>query len=153
MSAVPGAQFTVGMTVSLRGYFTQFKSVAGRDAKALARTLGFADRLLVNGWALLQMTRVPKADEFEMRGYTHLPGGGKGLDTSKLDVAKLKELVIKEAFSTSGPNRLVKVIPNVPGKSDDDYPKALGAPQWEAVKPLPYKVVGLMPAQGKQWQH
>ena len=128
----------------LKGYITQEKFILGRTLKQIESILGFNSGRLAAGAAVYRFTRLPQPHEFELRGYTYLPDGGTvvGKWVANMDVDKLKELLRREIWSSSGFNRLVKVVPVIDW---GNYPTGLGAPQWELIKPVDAVLVRNLP--------
>ncbi len=134
----------------IKGCITKEICLSGRTLSEIERILGFHKGRLAKGMVVLALTRKPKANEFEFGGYTQVAShhfeenyGGVALDESKA-----KENIIKNVFKTHGPNRLVKVLPNIRhdlAMSDDhQYPPGLGVPQWNLTKEIEMKVVGIV---------
>ncbi len=58
------------------GYCTKFKYIAGRTAREIEGIVGFAaDTKLVHGAEVFTVTPLPKAHQFELRGYSNTPAG------------------------------------------------------------------------------
>ncbi|MEM8698901.1 MAG: hypothetical protein AAGF44_06990, partial [Pseudomonadota bacterium] len=104
--------------------------------------------------------------DFQFRGYSQMSGGvsmghlknpvdkrtaEQVLKDKNFDVVRMKEAIIKTTFQVSGNRRLVKVIPNRKPSGSRDYPPVSGIPQWELVKPLPFKVAALILPDGMKW--
>lgn len=159
--------FKVGQSVKCKGYVTQLKFVVGKSSKAMETLIGYKAGRLAGGWALLAMKRLPKASEFEFRGYSYMSGGvieghkdeNRGGKTAEVrlrdgnfDLEKLKAKTIADVFAVSGSNRLVKVVPRDPPSGRKDYPPGSGVPQWELIKPLPFKVLSVMGPESRTWE-
>src|SRR5215470_17227242 len=71
----PMAKLKLHQSISVDGYVTQHHFLRGQDARELERRVGYGAGRLKDGFYLLFLNRVPKPDEFELRGYSHLPGG------------------------------------------------------------------------------
>ena len=156
----------VGDTLKRKGYITQFHYLAKKTAPQLERLLGFKAGRLGLGWAMLYLTKMPTPADFQFRGYSQMSGGiemghlqnpvdrrtaEQKLEDDDLDVVKLKEMIIKTVFATSGSKRLVKVVPNRPPTGSKDYPPGAGIPQWELIKSLPFKVGMVILPEGQKW--
>lgn len=157
----------VGEKDSFKGYVTQMHYVAGKSSSALESLLGYKAGRLAGGWALLALTRMPKPNEFEFRGYSYFSGGvveghledTKDRRTAEIrlkdglyDVEKLKDAIIRNTFAVSGSKRLVKIVPREPPSGKKDYPPGSGVPQWELTKKLPFVVIGVMDPDQARWQ-
>jgi hypothetical protein len=57
------------------GYITCRKFIAGRTLQEAERILGLRPNELANGAYVYEFVRLPKADEFDLRGYTQTPAG------------------------------------------------------------------------------
>lgn len=124
-------------SLTIMGYFTLEKYINGRPLGELERILGYGKGSLAQGADVYALARLPDPNEFELRGYTAWPQGGvPGMQRAggSFDMNKLKMMVRQEAWSLTGGNRPVKVVPKTGGNS---YPVGLGVPQWELVKPVP----------------
>jgi hypothetical protein len=64
-----------GNITRVGGYFTCLRAVRGRTPDEMEDLLGFARGYLGSGAAIFKFTDLPKADEFELRGYSQLPDG------------------------------------------------------------------------------
>jgi hypothetical protein len=135
--------------IEVRGCITQERYIKGRSLPELERLLGFEKGRLDKGIVVAALIQLPNINQFELLGYTQVAEHKfKGIDPKKLDVAKLKEMVMKEAFTLVGYKRLVKVIANTPhnAKVDNDtqYPPGQGIPQWKLTSPLPARVAAIV---------
>ena len=135
--------------IEVSGCITQERYIKGRSLPELERLLGFQKGRLDNGIVVATLIQLPNISQFQLLGYTQVAGHQfKGIDPKKLDVNKLKEMVIKEAFTLVGNKRLVKIIANTPhnAKLDNDtqYPPGQGIPQWKLTTALPARVAGIV---------
>jgi hypothetical protein len=135
--------------IEVRGCITQERYIKGRSLPELERLLGFAKGRLDKGIVVATLIQLPNINQFELLGYTQVAEHKfKSIDPTKLDVAKLKKMVLREAFTLVGNKRLVKVIANTPhnAKVDNDtqYPPGQGIPQWKLTSPLPARVAGIV---------
>jgi hypothetical protein len=149
------AKLRLHQSISVDGYVTQHHFLRGQDARELERRVGYGAGRLKDGFYLLFLNRVPKPDEFELKGYSHLPGGKPvgatddaeaHLKAGHFDIEKLKLLLIKSKFTVSGSDRLAKILPFADGSS---YPPGSGIPQWRLTKKLPCIVAAVIEAGGK----
>lgn len=60
---------------AVTGYVTQLKYIAGRTPAEMEQVLGLKPGMLKDGASITAPTRLPTAAEFNLRGYTQLPGG------------------------------------------------------------------------------
>jgi hypothetical protein len=139
----------INKTILVKGCITQERYIKGRSLAELERLLGFEKGRLEKGIVVAALIQLPAAHQFELLGYSQVAEHkSKAIDPKKLDVNKLKEMVIKEAFTLVGNKRLVKVIANKPHntKVDNDiqYPPGLGVPQWKLTTALPARVTGIV---------
>ena len=137
--------------ISVRGCITQEKYIKGRTLKDIERILGFHQGRLSKGMIVAALLQTPSKRGFELLGYTQVAGHRFDKDALKtLDVDKLKELVMQNAFTTVGTNRLVKVIPNIPHSNsmtdDEQYPPGWGVPQWKLTTTLTARVIAVVKA-------
>lgn len=157
----------LGETVQKKGYVTQLHYLKGRSATQLERLLGYKAGRLAGGWALLELLKMPKPEDFEFRGYSYFSGGIEEghLDSKKsgntaevklrdgsFDLNALKLALIKNSFAITGPRRLVKVCPKDPPSGIKDYPPGSGVPQWELVNKLSFRVTAVMLPEGRTWE-
>lgn len=135
--------------IEVRGCVTQERYLKGRSLPELERLLGFAKGRLDKGIVVATLIQLPTISQFELLGYTQVAEHKfKGIDPKKLDVNKLKQMVISEAFTLVGNKRLVKVIANTPhnAKIDNDtqYPPGQGIPQWKLTSLIPARVAAIV---------
>jgi len=57
------------------GYFTCTRAIRARTPQAMEAILGFAPGFFSSGVSVWKLTHLPTPDQFELRGYTQLPGG------------------------------------------------------------------------------
>lgn len=132
---------------SVRGCFTQEKFLKGRSLSEIEDILGFHKGRLSKGMKIVALENVPNSSQFDFLGYSNIAEHKFDKETlKKFDVNKLKQLVINESFATTGPNRLVKVLPSVPHANDMDndtqYPSGQGAPQWKLTCAVSAVIIG-----------
>lgn len=132
----------------VNGCITQEHYIKGRSLSDLEQILGFERGRLQAGIVVAALIQVPNINQFQLLGYSQVAehkfkGNDKGLD-----INKLKEMVMKDVFTTIGHKRLVKVIANKPhnaGKDNDvQYPPGQGVPQWKLTTPLPARITGVV---------
>ena len=145
----------LNQSMSLDGYVTQYNWLRGQASLEIERRIGYGSGRLADGWYLLFLKTLPGIDDFDLKGYSHLPDGiptgghedaEASLKTAGFDIRKLKLFVIKKEFSVSGPKRLVKVLPVAGGSA---YPPGSGIPQWRLTKKLSFSVGAVVPPGGK----
>ena len=145
----------------LKGDFTFANFLRGKAPSRLERDIGYRAGRLGQGWWLMLLTEMPRPEDFEYRGYTHLPGGqqfdpvlktgvgptthaamktaGMNLDGSPAVSMGMRARTIAEKFSLSGPRRIAKVRPVAAPAEEPgvpDYPPGMGIPQYTLVRPL-----------------
>lgn len=132
--------------IAVRGCITQEKYIKGRSLSEIEDILGFHKGRLSTGMKVAVLEHKPTTNDFDFLGYSNVAGHNfNQANLDKLNVAQLKKLVVEEVFTTSGPDRLIKVLP-VTGHSndmsnDDQYPSGLGAPQWKLTTPIQARVI------------
>jgi|SRR5579863_1148435 len=57
------------------GYFTCLRAIRGKTPVEMESLLGFTPGYFSSGVSIWKFTLLPMADQFELRGYTQLPGG------------------------------------------------------------------------------
>jgi hypothetical protein len=70
----PGQQ--IGDAVQVEGYVTTEQSIAGASLRELEQRMGFAPGYLGDGAAVVRLDRLPHPDEFDVRFYNNIDGGG-----------------------------------------------------------------------------
>ena len=135
--------------IEVRGCITQERYIKGRSLAELERLLGFAKGRLDKGIVVATLIQLPNINQFELLGYTQVAEHKfKKIDPTKLDVNKLKEMVLKEAFTLVGNKRLVKIIANTPHNTkvdnDTQYPPWQGIPQWKLTSAMPTRVAAIV---------
>jgi hypothetical protein len=141
MSALP---FPVGRTIFESGIFTQANAIAGKSRFDVERCMGFNAGRLSMGYTVAHLLNVPGYNDWTFRRHTDLVGPAPGWDEEDgpdtrtaeeiliadgKDVPFLKNEVMRYDFTTSGPTRLIKIIPVINPNGWPQYPEAGGAPQ------------------------
>lgn len=98
---------------SVGGYITCLRNVCGKTPAQMEDLLGFQKGAFGSGVVLWKLDRLPKPEEFELRGYTYLPGGER-FDGA---VVRRSNLPRPQYFEKDG----------TPSK----FPPGLGVEQWE----------------------
>ena len=57
------------------GYFTCLRAIRGKTPQAMEELLGFQPGLFASGVVVFRFQALPSLAQFELRGYTQLPGG------------------------------------------------------------------------------
>jgi hypothetical protein len=130
--------------ITLRGFFTSQGWLRGKTLSEIELLIGYRPGRLSAGASVYAFTRVPENWEFEVSGYTNVPGG-QAIDhkwvAADRDAAayyaktgmRSSETVLKDnaraSMMCSGPNRLIKVYPLLEDPSDT-FPPGRGIPQW-----------------------
>lgn len=149
----------VGDTLSAKGFFTQAMWLRMQAQETLEDRLGYKRGRLREGWYLLFMVQMPRADQFEVRGYSHMSGGvalghlpnppdprnsEQRLRDGGYDLRRIKESLVRETFTLNGHLRLAKVIPIARASGVDDYPVGSGIPQWTLVTDLNFRCAAVV---------
>jgi hypothetical protein len=142
-----------------RGFFTKALWLRMQPADPLEARIGYRSARLADGWWLLFMLEVPRVDEFEVRGYSHLSGGvvqghlpsppdprnaEQRLHDGGYDLARIKSSLIGNSFRIDGPERLAKVLPVRSEFGLDDYPPGTGIAQWTLTRAKAFRVAAFM---------
>lgn len=132
--------------LTVRGCITQEKYIKGRTLSELEFILGFHAGRLAQGATVAALLQVPTKSQFNLLGYTQVAEHKINSEVFKgLDVDKLKDLLLRETFTTVGVNRLVKVIPKTEHSKemndDEQYPPGWGVPQWKLTAEMPAQVI------------
>lgn len=140
----------VGQNITVRGFVTKQKYLAGRSLLELESLLGFHAGRLANGATFAALDRSPQAQEFETRGYSQV-ADHRHATPAGLDMATIKRLAMA-AWAPSGPDCLIKVMAvtahDAGMKDDDQYPPGKGVPQWKLVAPIPATVIAVLGGHG-----
>ena len=136
----------VGDSISVSGYITKEKFIAGRTLAEVEKILGFHPGRLSKGMAMAVLMELPGMQQFELAAYSNVAAHHyqtpKGLDLDKL------KTTARATWATAGLERLVKVLP-IQGhdqnkKPDIQYPPGQGAPQWVSKTPLRAKIAAVV---------
>ena len=135
--------------IQIKGCITQERYIKGKTLPELERLLGFKKGRLEKGVVVAALIQLPTVNQFDLLGYSQVAGHKFNSDSTKgLDVDKLKELVLKEAFTLVGTKRLVKVMANTPHNdhlsNDEQYPPGEGVPQWKLTSRVSARVVDVV---------
>jgi hypothetical protein len=152
------APLVPGAMLLRSGFFTHARVARGVTPAELENRLGYRAGRLSQGWTLLFMLVKPTPQEFEVAGYTHLPGGvvsyvggipvtaEQSLSSGGYDMERIKKNLINDVFMLQGFMRLAKVVPVRGEFGENDYPHVSGVPQWK-LKPLarkPFRVAAVV---------
>ena len=135
--------------IRVKGCITQERYIKGKTLPELERLLGFQKGRLEAGAIVAALIQLPATHQFELLGYSQIAEHHFGADaTNGLNVNKLKELVLHDAFTLAGNKRLVKVMANTPHNTtldnDVQYPPGQGVPQWKLTSRLPARVINII---------
>lgn len=146
------------MTPPIWGDITQLNALILASSVRTAANLGFHAHRLDAGFKILVLKRLPQTSEFQFGGNTLRSGGRYGMPAASQTAdatrgrvhdsieaergssgyADLQKTVLRD-MQTTGPKRLVKVIPNTahdPNMDPDkQYPIGGGFLQWTLLKP------------------
>lgn len=123
----------IGDSISAKGCITQMKYLLSSGSLAeMEKLLGYRSGRFAKGMAVGFLTSLPNSYEFELAGYNQVAVDKINHKTflKNLNVPLLKEQLIKNTFTTNGPDRLVKVFPAIRHSDDELYPPGNGIPQW-----------------------
>lgn len=132
--------------LAVRGCITQEKYIKGRTLSELESILGFHAGRLAQGATVAALLQVPTKSQFNLLGYTQVAEHKIKREMFKgLDIDKLKDLLLRESFTTVGVNRLVKVMAKTEHsktmEDDEQYPPGWGVPQWKLTADMPAQVI------------
>jgi hypothetical protein len=122
----------VGDQISVSGFITKEKFIAGRTLAEAEKILGFYAGRFSHGVAIAVLMELPDMQHFQLAGYSNVAAQNYQ-PPSGLDLDKLKATA-RATWATAGFERLVKVVPVLGHdrymKPDIQYPPGQGAPQW-----------------------
>lgn len=136
----------------IKGYFTRERGILGKTPLEMARLLGYPQWRMAQGVKVYALSRLPRNEEFEIRGYTYWPGGNPRLEPGEKRVPlwsekhadidkqwmRAPEIRVKDnvrgSWTLAGMDRLIKIQPNT--LDDGVYPSGAGLEQWELVQPV-----------------
>lgn len=136
--------FAIGSTIFEAGIITQESAIAGLSRFDLERRMGFNAGHLSRGYTVAKLEIVPGFHSWTFRRHTDLAPDpewdeeedGPDQRTAEEvliangdDVDFMKNEVMRYDFATSGPKRLIKIIPAFNGQAWPQYPERAGAPQ------------------------
>lgn len=152
--------------LSTKGYVTTYSAVAGLNHAQLEDALGFATGVLATGYRVYELASPVGPNDFEWRDRTRYSDGwryehslgacvrrtdelradlGKkhGYDDAVVDraLAAFKAAHAEKLNVRSGPQRIVKIVPNLRGA---EYPDSSyrDIPQWELTVQKAFRFVG-----------
>lgn len=153
-------------SLSTKGYVTTYRAVAGRNHADLEKALGLASGDLSNGYRVYQLADPVGPNDFEWKDRTRYSDGWRAdrrigyyvrrTDELRADLGKKhgyddavvdKKLADFQATETkklnvrSGPDRIVKIVPNAKGTAYPDSPCG-NIPQWKLVVDKAFTLVG-----------
>lgn len=140
----------VGTATARRGFVVPAHCVLGRWSVDIERILGFPPGRLEAGYVLLALACRPLPHQFELRAHSDpvhgLPESMFVADAfreadGRPNAAMIKEQVSTEMAVTSGPHRIVKVVPNMGLAPGEDFVPSREAPAWELTVDLPFDIV------------
>ena len=147
-----------GSRHAMKGVFAQASALRSHSPVELERRLGYAPGRLAEGWTLLFLEQMPAPEDFELMEFARMSPGPPGrlavragksareiLAESGGDMLQLKQKTIAEKFRLSGPDRLARIVPVSDPNGPMPFPPGGGAPQWQLVRSLPFRVVSTIP--------
>jgi hypothetical protein len=155
----------------LKGNVTKNRWVGPKSRGPLARSLGFAEARLAQGWAVLVLKQQLSAADFILEGITLRSGGRAGLPSANAALDAVRPAVHAQIQADYGPegyrklqalglsgvkdtgeDRIVKVVAYTSHDRDmaprDQYPMGGGGLQWRLVRPCRFQVAMTVDAQG-----
>jgi hypothetical protein len=134
--------------IQVKGCITQERYIKGKTLGEMERLLGFQKGRLEAGVTVAALIQLPAVNQFELLGYSQVAEHNFKADAEKLDITKLKQMVVEQTFSLVGNKRLVKVIANTRHndgiENDLQYPPGLGVPQWKLTDRLSARVLDVV---------
>lgn len=145
----------IGDRVEMTGYITKEESILNKSLPEIERSLGYQQGRLSEGAIVSVAERLPQKGEFEMKGYSTVPGH-KHIPLVEREPGvydKDRLLSMAQNGMASGSGRLVKVTPIKPHDPNVDfdlqYPPGAGVPQWKLTANIPFKVESILEPNGK----
>ena len=133
----------VGQPLNVSGCVTKEKYLRGKTLEQIEQLLGFHKGRLLKGMTVVALSRLPQSNEFELGAYTQVASHRYQQPTG-LDIGKIKQMA-QESWSTTGLERLVKVLPAIRHDASIDpdvqYPPGQGVPQWVVKVAIPGTIV------------
>ena len=134
--------------IQVKGCITQERYIKGKTLAELERLLGFQKGRLESGVVVAALIQLPAVNQFELLGYSQVAEHKFSADDRKLDINKLKQMVVEETFTLVGNKRLIKVIANTRHndaiENDLQYPPGLGIPQWKLTDRISARVLDVV---------
>lgn len=150
----------LGRTIFEAGIFTQENQIVGKNCFDVERCMGFNAGHLAQGYTVAHLQMAPKYNDWTFRRYTQMYGHAADWDPEEMGedtrtaeealiangytVDTMKNEVMMMEFHTSGPKRLIKIIPAVNPTGWPQYPESAGAPQWILHHPLAMTVAAFV---------
>ena len=148
----------IGRTIFEAGIITQQSAIAGCGRFDAERRMGFNAGHLSMGYTVAHLEMVPGFHDWTFRRYTNMlepdwdyeedgpdPRSAEEILTAQgHDVAAMKTDAMRYEFTTSGPNRLIKIIPAVNPQGWPQYPERAGAPQIVLLNPVAMNVAAFV---------
>lgn len=150
----------------IKGYVTTYSAVAGLSHANLEVSLGFASGTLAHGYRAYQLSSPVGPNDFEWKDRTKYSGGCRydisigeyvqRADELRANLGKRHgyiEAVVDDNLAAfrasqgkkltvrSGPERIVKIVPNVEGTTFPDSPLG-NIPQWRLIVDKVFTFVG-----------
>jgi len=133
----------IGRTIFEAGIITQANAIAGCGRFDVERKMGFNAGHLSQGYTVAHLQMVPGFHDWTFRRFTDIlepdwdyeedgpdPRSAEDILTAQGEnVELMKSEVMRYDFATSGPKRLIKIIPVQNPQGWPQYPQRAGAPQ------------------------
>ena len=128
---------------NVSGWITQEKYILGSKPVEMEDLLGVPSGYFTHGAVVWTLQRFPHPNEFELGGFTHWTGGrprsgqrDPSIHSTPAFITKHKGFA-RDSWSLVGPDRLVKVVPNLPPTHIDTWPVGKGVKQWKLLTEIP----------------
>lgn len=157
MSNVP---IPLGRTLFESGIMTQASAIVGKSRFDVERCMGFNAGHLAMGYTVAHLQSTPGYHNWTFRRYTQMSQPAADWDPEEMGedtrtaeeallangytVDTMKNEVMMLEFTTSGPKRLIKIIPAVNPQGWPQYPESAGAPQWILHNPIAMTVAAFV---------
>jgi hypothetical protein len=142
----------LGSTIFESGIMTQAHAIAGKSRFDVERCMGFNAGHLAMGYTVAHLLNTPGYHDWTFRRFTQVSEPAPDWDPEEMGedtrtaeevllandepLEMMKNDVMRIEFGTSGPKRLIKVIPAVNPQGWPQYPETAGAPQWILHNPI-----------------
>jgi hypothetical protein len=162
---------TPGSVHQMTGFCTQALPLRGKSLNELEDLLGYRRGRLAAGATILFLEKLLTPDDIQLAGYSYFSDGAVGghklapadrdpyrmesvlkseMGWSDAHLRAQKQKMIGTKIVVSGFDRLAKVIPTTGHSAGEEYPPGKGIFQVKVVRPLSFRVKGVI-APGQKW--